>query len=112
MTVLEVLAELIDEVRRLDEDLALALGDSIADLADGASGQRGELLRTGLDIRQLRQVRGLSMADVADRMGVTVATVSRWESRKMGMNFAHALRLSAILGSDIWRAEQMAGVSP
>ena len=33
-----------------------------------------------MPIRQLRERLGMSMAELAEKMGVTVATVSRWET--------------------------------
>jgi DNA-binding XRE family transcriptional regulator len=108
VTALEVLSELVDAVRRLDEELALALGDTIADIIGEASDHGPRALHDGLTLRKLRRVRGLSMADVADRMGVTVATVSRWEAGKMGMSFEHVSRLSDVLEGDVWRLQKAA----
>lgn len=46
----------------------------------------GETMR----IREFRTERGMSMKDLAERMGVSVATVSRWES---GEDYPATIRL-------------------
>ncbi len=39
-----------------------------------------------LKLAHARKRRGLSRAELAEQLGVSVATISRWENRKMAVN--------------------------
>ena len=67
-----------------------------ADLV-GLARVRG-LVRSG-DARVIRLARGLTMGEVARSVGVTVATVSRWESGERVPRGAPALRYGELLDS-------------
>lgn len=43
----------------------------------------------GLNLRTFRQVRGISSKDFAERLGVTVASLSRWETGATPPNDKH-----------------------
>jgi putative zinc finger/helix-turn-helix YgiT family protein len=73
------------------QDLHRAIVDHITARPDGLRGE---------EVRFLRKHLGLSSKDLAERMGVDPATVSRWQSSKQQMTASHdrMLRLLARLG--------------
>lgn len=54
----------------------------------------------GEKVKAARLARGLSQIDVAVALDTTDATVSRWESDKMGIDAKHIPKLAALLGRD------------
>lgn len=62
------------------------------------------MTKTGERVRQLRTERGLSMQELADRVGVAKSTVSRWEHGETTLDqatAAHAARLADALGTSV-----------
>ncbi|ASG21565.1 helix-turn-helix transcriptional regulator [Nitrospirillum viridazoti] len=51
----------------------------------------------GQDLRRLRRLRGLKQGHVAELLGVTQATVSRWERGLAWPDETHAARIAALL---------------
>jgi len=51
---------------------------------------------------QLRKARGLSQAEVADRLGVTHQAVSGWEAGTSSPSRSNALGLAEMLGRDVF----------
>jgi len=62
-----------------------------------------ELLKLwGANVRNIRtDVRKWSMKDFADEVGVTVATVSRWEAGKMAPSDDNKVEIAAVLDVDV-----------
>ena len=61
-----------------------------------------ELLRLwGSNIRSIRVGRGLSMSAFAKDMGVSVATVSRWEAGKMAPRDENKVEIATVLDADV-----------
>ena len=61
-----------------------------------------ELLRLwGANIRTIRSARGLSMEDFARQVGVSTATVSRWETGRMAPRDENKVEIAAILDADV-----------
>jgi DNA-binding transcriptional regulator YiaG len=52
---------------------------------------------TGAEIKALREAAGLSQQDLAERLGVAVETVSRWENGRLGFRKMSELALKAAL---------------
>lgn len=55
----------------------------------------------GRNIAAMRSARGLNREEFAEAVGVSVATVSRWESGKLGMTDARKLRIAEVLGTHV-----------
>lgn len=55
-------------------------------------------LEVGTNIRLARQQRGWSLSDVADRTGMSVATLSRIETSKQSIDVALLVTLARVLG--------------
>jgi transcriptional regulator with XRE-family HTH domain len=55
----------------------------------------------GLNIRIAREQQGLSREQLAEMVGVSLATVSRWEAGKLGIRDSHKLRLADALDRDV-----------
>ena len=61
-----------------------------------------ELLRVwGNNVTQFRKMRGLSVNDFAMALGVSQATVSRWESGKMAPRDARKVDIATVLNVDV-----------
>ncbi|WP_044558786.1 helix-turn-helix transcriptional regulator, partial [Azospirillum sp. B4] len=58
----------------------------------------------GRDLRRLRRMRGLKQGHVADMLGVTQATVSRWERGLAWPDEDHAVRIARLLGKGLGTA--------
>jgi transcriptional regulator with XRE-family HTH domain len=54
----------------------------------------------GRDLRRLRRLRGLKQGHVAELLGVTQATVSRWERGLAWPDEAHAARITQLLSQE------------
>ncbi|MHB2169980.1 helix-turn-helix domain-containing protein [Alsobacter sp. R-9] len=60
----------------------------------------------GLHIRAWRETRGLTQAELAERLGATAATVSRWESGDRGLLVEQLVDIADVLGilaTDLFR---------
>lgn len=55
----------------------------------------------GNNIKQIRALKGLSMQEFADAMGVSQATVSRWEAGKMAPKVDNQIEIAAVLDVDV-----------
>ena len=55
----------------------------------------------GRNIRLTRLKRGMTRAEFAAAVGVTVATVSRWEDGAMGIRDSHKLKIAEVLGENV-----------
>jgi transcriptional regulator with XRE-family HTH domain len=53
----------------------------------------------GAELRERREARGWSQADVADRLDVTHNAVAAWENNHCGATDEHAAALVALLGT-------------
>ncbi|WEK42898.1 MAG: XRE family transcriptional regulator [Candidatus Sphingomonas colombiensis] len=65
--------------------------------------QHGELTDPGAILRQLRTERGMTLAEVSQRTGLPISTLSKLETGKMPLNYSKLLRLSKGLDLDITR---------
>ena len=62
-----------------------------------------ELLRMwGNNVKQFRGARQLSVAEFAEAVGVTQATVSRWEAGLMAPRDRHKVAIATVLGVDVY----------
>lgn len=62
----------------------------------------GELLRVwGNNIRTIREMKQMSMEGFAEEVGVSVATISRWEAGKMAPKDDNKVEVAAVLGVDV-----------
>ena len=55
----------------------------------------------GTNIRILRKARGMTLRQLADKVDVTEATVSRWECGKAGIRDDHKVRVAEALHADV-----------
>lgn len=62
-----------------------------------------------LKLKELRQLKGLRQAEVADAVGVKVATYRTWENEKRTMSFPQAIACAEILGCT---TDELAGRKP
>jgi transcriptional regulator with XRE-family HTH domain len=53
--------------------------------------------RQGNTIRQVRQMRGMSIAEFADNVGVSPGAVSHWETGKITPRQHHQVRIAQVL---------------
>lgn len=69
------------------------------------SGDKAELsgsrLKVGAAIRAKRQAEGLSLADLADRIGVALSTMSKIENGKISTSFERLDGIARALGADL-----------
>ena len=49
-------------------------------------------------LKELREAKGLTQAQLADAMGVDQAVISRWESGKVSPNAENLAKLKELLG--------------
>lgn len=81
-------------------DLAKLYDCSVDDFVDEAEGDITEN-RAVLNIRGLRQERGLTATELAEKLGVAVCTVSHWESGKRAPRGSEIVRIAEILDCSI-----------
>lgn len=55
----------------------------------------------GQRIKQLRNAKGLSQQALASKLALSRAAVTQWENGQATCNYAHALELEKILGTDV-----------
>ena len=55
----------------------------------------------GSNIALARKLRGLSVKTFAEEMGVSVATVSRWEAGKMAPRDDNKVEIATVLATDV-----------
>jgi transcriptional regulator with XRE-family HTH domain len=61
-----------------------------------------ELLRAwGINVKSLRQARGLSQKQLAEKVRVSVPTVCRWEKGNASPRDSHKVRVADALGADV-----------
>lgn len=51
-----------------------------------------------MTLSQIRQQHGMSMGELARRIGTSTANVSRWERGLVEPRYRHAVRLAEVLG--------------
>lgn len=73
------------------------LADFIAEGPNGAMSD-GESRKIGERIARARSAAGMSELELADRLGVTVATLEGWENGDRAPRANHLTRLSGVLG--------------
>lgn len=61
------------------------------------SGKLSELESFALAVKTLRWYWGFDQGEIAERVGVSAATVSRWEGGKMWPSVPHLLKLMEVL---------------
>ena len=62
---------------------------------------RQALSRWGQTLRQVRRSQGLSQGDLAEMVGVTTPTVSKWESGAVTIRDSHKVKVAAALNTEV-----------
>ena len=55
----------------------------------------------GARLRELREAAGLTLRDMAARVGKSYATVSQWEAGNTSPNFVDVVKIAAVLGQPV-----------
>lgn len=65
------------------------------------SSQSALMSEVGSRIKSMRQTKGWTQQQLADRLGLSRAAVTQWESGQATCNYAQALELERILEQDV-----------
>lgn len=65
------------------------------------SGKRGRAIRLAMEIRALRELRGLSQRELAERMGTTQSAIARLEGGNVSPSLATLDKVAAALDAEL-----------
>nr|MBO4518101.1 cupin domain-containing protein [Clostridia bacterium] len=60
-----------------------------------------QLLEMGMRLRELREINGMTVKEIADKLGKTVAEYEEYENGKHDFSFSFMLNVATILGIDV-----------
>ena len=92
------MARLKHHVDAADKERATHTNTEVHDMGRGRPGGKPPRLHPPHRLRYLRRAQGVTLAAVAERIGVTEATAEAWERRQRGIPDHQKVRLAAIFG--------------